>query len=1441
MNDALFLNTIADRFEWAGSAGSVCTVSDSELYRALSARGVEFSERSMVPIDDFGVMGVQPGAGFTVDPVNVASGSLVEHEVDSVFAGAASVLTVERFYNTGDSVGGVFGRGFSSVLDERLEIGLLGATWRRWDGARLSFSVSTTGVVKDVPASRGPWWCSRLDADDVQEVFPSLDDAARVWVVSDNTGMRRVFDASGVLVGIDTGQGVVSLCRGEDGRVVRLAHSSKRFYDVFYNDAGFVGQIVDSASRCLTYTYDEACRLVGVETANGTRQYEWDDTVGAIARIVDEAGVVLCENTFNADKRVATQKTPEGRLVHFDYLPSGSTIVADVSNAENSGDDQVLGERRDVWVWDSQARVVGVVDSHGKKTSITRDRFGNPVRVTDREGRETRRVFDNRSRLVSQTTPEGVHTIMVWDEWDRCVNITREIPTLDGECIVEETILAYLDPQLTGGRVVRTPKSVTDSEGVTYTFDHDDAGRVRGLCGAGGYRLDFVYGETGDLTGLTNALDQTVSFTYDALGNIASFTSPSGAVTQFDWDDAGHMVGRVDPDGAAYRFVYENGHLVSQTAPDSGTTTYTYGANGKIVQVIDPLGRVTLFSHDDQGNTESITTPGGDTWHTLHDSMSRLTKLVSPSGDMWAYGYTPNGDIESFTSPNGLITSLTKTLFNGGTQISATTSTLSGHCEEGGTPDDAISSPHGDIPVPTADSSPAVPAGKGSQQSHSGSVVLDALGRPVTVFSPDGDRIETRVYDKAGRVREVLDAEGGLTRYEYNKLGLVARVVSSEEQTVFMYDTAGRLVKKTHTPIVSLAREGAAISSSSSVVFEQYEYDADGRITRVLNQDGEEQKFTYDVCGRVTSRIKTSLQEASDHSLSLRESDATEAISSSSTVSYSYDVCGRLASVTDGVHGTRSFSYDLAGQLVEARDANGNATTYTYTDNGRLESVTSPDGGLSRFEYDCYGNMTRKTDPLGRTETRTYDSTGNLTSLTRADNTGLSYSYDLSGRLLGIKNHKGQVLASYDYDMSARTVTIADSLVGEQHILVFDRLGHLVKKTTGKTTVAYSYDKTGKRESLTITSAGEKQPVHVSYKYGPTGKLQEITHSIFGTLTSSSSREGVDCSSSSRGAGNASDAAISYDENGRISRIVTPDSDVSYEYDAAGQLTVLTDNATGEIRTYTYDACGRLTAITTSEEQTRFTYNQAGELTSRTLPDGTVISYAYDGCGRRVSETRGGSLTRSFEWDNLGYLARITSSSSQTSEAGNEATPPSSQTSEAISSPTNTISLTHDIFGDLATLRTGEETTRFVWDTTSAIPSLLKAGSQDVFTVLGATAYGTPENNTGWMSHGWRGARPTNLLDPWALPPVIASSSLVVASEVKQSLSPWNILLGGSVAVSGIELMGARVYDPSTHSFLTTDPLPPVPGTPYAANPYEYAANNPLTLLDPHGLRALTD
>ncbi len=59
--------------------------------------------------------------------------------------------------------------------------------------------------------------------------------------------------------------------------------------------------------------------------------------------------------------------------------------------------------------------------------------------------------------------------------------------------------------------------------------------------------------------------------------------------------------------------------------------------------------------------------------------------------------------------------------------------------------------------------------------------------------------------------------------------------------------------------------------------------------------------------------------------------------------------------------------------------------------------------------------------------------------------------------------------------------------------------------------------------------------------------------------------------------------------------------------------------------------------------------------------------------------------------------------------------------------------------------------------------------------------------------------------------------------------------------VSGAEWMGARVYDPASFGFVSTDPLPGVLGTGWLGNGYAFVGNDPLHAVDPWGLRPVTD
>ena len=84
--------------------------------------------------------------------------------------------------------------------------------------------------------------------------------------------------------------------------------------------------------------------------------------------------------------------------------------------------------------------------------------------------------------------------------------------------------------------------------------------------------------------------------------------------------------------------------------------------------------------------------------------------------------------------------------------------------------------------------------------------------------------------------------------------------------------------------------------------------------------------------------------------------------------------------------------------------------------------------------------------------------------------------------------------------------------------------------------------------------------------------------------------------------------------------------------------------------------------------------------------------------------------------------------------------------------------------------------------------------------------------------------------DPWATP----ASLLDVGEGI--SITPR-----ATVTFGGLEVMGARVYDPATGSFLSVDLLLAPPEAAWASNPYSYAGNDPVGFSDPTGLAPVSD
>ena len=1211
-NDKTWLGIVADTFEQYGSSGQIITVANSTLEGAISAAGVS-TERHELKVPAPAVVGKSTTSGYVNDPVNVATGNFIEEETDMAFSGAVSACSVTRMYNSvavfgQHAVSGVFGAGWSSNIESRVQLNAENAVWTMADGREVTFDrmIREDGTHGYARAPREAWWLEELPltqlvGEEGSIADPSLRyilhatgyDASSLLRISDNSGTQHIFSLTGVYLGMSAGAGTaVAYLRDEEDRVRAIVHQHGARIEVEYTEGGLVGAIHSSRGQSVRYEYvtlDGRTHLCAVHGDAGTRRYE-HDAAGLIHRVVASAGTVEVTNYYDPTGRITEQDTEYGRRVRYRYLPNG---ITDVSNEDAT--------YTNLWISDQYARLTAIVDAEGGRASYAYDDFGNRTSVVDRDGSRTTRYSDERGRIIREVTDEGAETLFAYDEHDRVVSVAmsaietdpraRRAARLARRARLEAEAQGRTLDEATSGQdsaqspavspmttvtyeyandFERNPSSMTDGNGHVTHFEWAD-GLLQRVVSPEGVTVSLEYDDFGLLTGIRNAEQQLTRCEYSAAGHLVKIVSALGLETEFTYDSAGHMVCRQDPDGSRWRFEYAaGGRLVASVDPAGARTEYEYGPSGDIVAVVDPLGRRMERSFDTNGNIDRITLPGGAQFNYAYDGLMRLVRTIDPAGGVWTREYDAASTLTALIDPTGVSVR---------TSVDSSRKTFT---TNDGVDRVRISCDHLGRPVRTE--------------------VLSEDSGPQVSADADDPTVSTMVYDGAGNPVQVLDAEGGLSRYEYNGSNQMVRMISPAGRvTEYSYDACGRLATTYE----------AAGTAEQSVT--RYEYDADSRLIRQVYGDGSEARVRYDACGRVLSITGSGV---------------------ASPVFYTWDSCGRVKSIRDNKWGTRSFTYDAASQVVAVTNGAGGVTHYRYDEAGNVTSVMDPAGRITRYEYDLMGNVLAVTNPLGVRTTSTYDAAGRLLTSTDGNGAVHSFGYDRDGVPCS-HSVNGSLLYRMERDSARRTMTTYDhagvDVFGAPVVTVesYDRLGRLVRQRrefgaqipesfrtaymdeAGGYELSYAYDADGLRTEfvhplgssayaydaagrmvkqtditayrLDGTAVTSESRVESSFEYNAVDALVRAQVSdLAGTWVREFGYRGAHMTSVTEGpavadASEALHTEIIRDDLGRISGVDSPAGLVMYTYTDAQMLSSAVRGT--ETLRWTYDAAGALVRV----------------------------------------------------------------------------------------------------------------------------------------------------------------------------------------------------------------------------------------------------------------------
>ncbi len=370
------------------------------------------------------------------------------------------------------------------------------------------------------------------------------------------------------------------------------------------------------------------------------------------------------------------------------------------------------------------------------------------------------------------------------------------------------------------------------------------------------------------------------------------------------------------------------------------------------------------------------------------------------------------------------------------------------------------------------------------------------------------------------------------------------------------------------------------------------------------------------------------------------------AVTGDTTHTFEYDAKGRVVRVLDADRRATTLERDAAGKVVAvvsadgvrtalAADADGNMggltlpggirIGYTYGEGGLLTGRTDPNGNTTQYEYDAQGRLVgeRRPDGTGVTTTRSETADGRQVSWSTAGGLGTSFrTQPLAGG--GSQNvlvlPTGQNVVTTTTADGRRVSTAPDGTVSTIRETPDARMGMQAPLLETVTRTPSGLTRTERTGRAVLVDPVDNSVARQTDTLVVNGRVVVETYdrdSAQITRVSAGGKQGV----------------ARLDAEGRVaSHVVAGMIPLDTEYDAEGRVASIGQG--GRLHRYTYDDQGRTATSTDALGRTvSFAYDAAGRLSAQTLADGRVVRYSYDANGNITSITPAGRPAHRFGYN----------------------------------------------------------------------------------------------------------------------------------------------------------------------------------------------------------------
>lgn len=1017
-------------------------------------------------------------------------------------------------------------------------------------------------------------------------------------------------------------------------------------------------------------------------------------------------------------------------------------------------------------------------------------------------------VISELGRLITFTNLAGAYVLIGRQD------IPFQLQTNGGNFILGDPRSQRLHTFDASGKLTQ----VADGRGNTHTL-HYTGNNLSSVTDGLGRTLTFQYSAGGFLTNVSDGV-RFVAFTQTG-NNLTSVRDPLGLVTTYAYDLAnaasGLMTNAVLPEGnVPYAQTFNaQGRVATQTEAGANTHTLSYANN--LTTLTDPLGRTRSHVHSANGEMLAFRDEDSEDLGMDYNANGQRTAVADRLGNLTRLGYhAPSGYVSAITNADGTFTTFDYT-----------------------------------------------------NRAVGGLTLFDLA----QVIYPDGVK-EKFTYDASGNVLTRTDRAGQVFTFTYNARG----------QVLTAQNPAGGSLTNTYHPNGTLASRADSDTGTT-----QYFYDAFSRLTNVVHPDGTKLRTAYDANDRVISLTD---ERTNTYTFAYDDNGNLTAVTDplSQTAQFAYDTRDRLLQTVDRLGKMSSVSYDKLDHVASRTNRNGNATVFGYDTRRRMTSMTDPGNQVWRFGHDQEALLISASNPLNQTNRIRRDALGYEIGYTNAlgETTSLArdsvrrvtatvdallrtngFAYDARG-LLTNSTKPAAGTAAYQRDALGRLSRITD-LNGSQW--------HFGRTPMGR--AAFSADPLNRTNRFTYDSRGRL--VRTVF-----GDGASVTNSLdpSGNVTRQQFSDGTDLQYGYDALNRlvtANELALAYDAEGRVTNTASSGVNFGAAYDADGRLTNVTYHAGAFSVRYAYDSRDRLVSVNDSLTGTtlNFGYDDAGRLISVTRPNGVNGAYTYDPAGRLTRLQEGSVVDLQYTLDPAGQVTNLDytlpldptnglsqslsnwtyDAAHQISNAGYSYDPRGRQTVapgrtfqyDAASRlrQINGVVFGYNGLNDIVRRAEGGVTNRYFFNLALGMKPIVAEKNENTGQVLryyvwspgGRLLYLIDAANGNAVRHFHFDRVGTTLALTDAAGVVTDSYAYTPYGELlaRTGTSAQPFLYVGRFGVrsepgSKLYHMRARYYDPLSARFLTHDPIWPVLSEPVSLDPYQYAADNPLSFIDPLGL-----